>query len=79
MRRSRRLVHGEAAELEAEDLDALQQHEVERDARDHARRVADGHEPAAPAQRAQRRLGEVAADRVDDDVGAVRAATSRSA
>ena len=35
-----------------------------------ARRVADGHEAAAPAQRAQRRLGEVAADRIDDDVGA---------
>ena len=44
-----------------------------------ARRVADAHEPAAVAQRAQRRFGEVAADRVDDDVGAVRAAPPRSA
>ena len=44
---------------------ALQQHEVERDARDRARRVADGHEAAAAAQRPQRRLGEVAADRID--------------
>ena len=65
------VVRGEVEELEAEDLDALQQHEVERDPRDHARRVADGHEAAAPAQRPQRGLGEVAADRVDDDVGAV--------
>ena len=35
-----------------------------------AGRVADGHEPAAPAQRTQRRLGQVAADGIDDDVGA---------
>ena len=36
--------------------------------------VAHGHEAAAVVQRAQGRLGQVAADRVDDDVGPVRAA-----
>ena len=58
-------------ELEAAHLDALEQDEVERDAGDRARRVADGHEPAAVAQRTQRRLGDVAAHRVDHDVGTV--------
>ena len=72
-------VRGEVEELEAEDLDALEQHQVQGDAGDLARRVADGHEPAALAQRSQRGLGEVAAHRVDDDVGARRAARSRSA
>ena len=64
-------VHGEVEELEAEHVHALEQHEVERDARDRARRVADGDEAATPVQRAQRRLGEVAADGIDDDVAAV--------
>ena len=62
---------GEGQELEPEHLDALQQHQVERDPGDRSRGVADGHEPAAVAQRPQGRLGEVAADRVDDDVGTV--------
>ena len=34
-------------ELEAQDLDALEQHQVERDAGDLARGVADGDEAAA--------------------------------
>ena len=61
----------EVAELEAEDVDPLEQDQVQRDPRDGPRRVADGDEAAAPVQRAQRRLGQVAADRVDHDVGAV--------
>ena len=64
------LVGGEAEELEPADLDALEQHEVERDPGDLAGRVADGDEPAAVAQRAQRRLGQIATHRIDDDVGA---------
>ena len=61
----------EVEELESEHVHALQQHEVERDPRDDARRVADSDEAAAAAQRAERRLGEVAADRIDDHVAAV--------
>src|SRR5204862_1577852 len=65
-------VRRETEELEAEDLDALDEHEIERDLRDHTRRVAHGHEATAPSKGPQRRLGEVATHRVDDDVGAVR-------
>ena len=53
-------------------LDTLEQHQVERDARDRPGRVAHGHEAAAPVQRAQGGLGELAPDRVDDHVGALR-------
>ena len=42
---------GEVAELEPEDVDALEQHQVERDARDGAGGVAHGHEAAAVVQR----------------------------
>ena len=65
-------VRGEGTELEPADLDPLQQHEVERYPRDDARRVADGDEPTTEAQRSQRGFGQVAADGIDHDVGAVR-------
>src|SRR2546423_7098895 len=45
-----RLVLGETPELEAQDADALQQHEVERDPAVRSGRLAAGHEPAAPAE-----------------------------
>ena len=41
-------VRAEVAHLEADDVDALEQHEVERDAGNHAGRVADGHEATSP-------------------------------
>src|SRR4051794_17682593 len=66
-----RLVRRERRELEAEQLDSLEQHEVQWDPRDDAGGVTDRHEPAAVAHRPQRRLRQVAADRVDDDVGAI--------
>ena len=44
------LVRREVAELEAEDVDPLQQHQVQGDAWDRARGVADRHEAAAPVQ-----------------------------
>ena len=44
-----------------------------------ARRVADGHEAAAVAERAQRRLRQGAAHRVDHDIAAARAGSSCSA
>src|ERR1700730_2316997 len=60
----------ERADLHALDGDALEQDEVQRDLRDDAGRVSEGHERAAPADGAQRLLGGCAADRVDDRVGA---------
>ena len=65
-----RLVRGEVAELEAEDVDALEQHQVEGYPWDGPGGVAHGHEAAAVVQRAQGGLGQVAAHRVDHDVGA---------
>ena len=61
-------VGGEGQHLEADDLDALQQHEVERDARDGPGGIAHGHEPAAPTKAAERGFGELATDRVDDNI-----------
>ena len=66
-----RLVRGEVAELEPEDVDALEQDQVEGNAGDGAAGVAHGDEAAAVVQRAQGRLGQVGAHRVDHDVGAV--------
>jgi hypothetical protein len=60
------------ATLEAGDLDALEQHQVERDLRNRPRRVAHRREPSAEPQGAQCRLREIAADGIDDDVGALR-------
>ena len=65
------LVWGDVLKLESQHVHTLDQNEVERDARDDARCVADGDEPAAAAQRPQRGLGQIAADRVDDGVRAV--------
>ena len=65
------LVGGMSWNWKPSDLNALHQHEVERDAGDHAGGVADGDEPTAPAQRAQCGFRQVATDRVDDGVGAV--------
>src|SRR5918997_143819 len=54
-------VHHEVPELEPQHLHALQEYEVEGDAGDRPRGEADRHEPAAPPQRPQRRLRQVAA------------------
>ena len=43
-------VRDKAKELEAANVDALEQHEVERDLRDGPTGVTDGHEAAAVAQ-----------------------------
>ena len=67
------VVGGEVDELEAEDLAPLEQHQVQRDPGDLAGGVADGDEPPAVAQRTQGRLGQGAADGIDDDVGRRRA------
>ena len=66
------LAAGEVAPEHADDLAALEEREVERDAGDLARREADDQVPPAPRDAAQRRLGNGAADRVEDDVHAVR-------
>ena len=60
----------EGADLEALHDHALQQHEVQRDARDLTRREPERDEPAAPAGGAERLLRVRAADRVEDHVGA---------
>ena len=65
------LVGGDVLELKAEDLNSLDQNQVQRNAGDDARGVADGDEAAAAAQRPQCGFGQLAADRVDDGVGAV--------
>ena len=63
---------GEGAPEDAADVAALEQGEVERQLRD-AGGEADDEIAALPGDRAQRRLGIVAADRIVDQVRAVRA------
>ena len=65
-----RRVLGEGADLEALHDHALQEHEVERDARDLPRGETERDEPAAPPRRAQRLLRVAATDRVEHRVGA---------
>ena len=69
----RGLAHRERAPEHADDLAALEQHEVERNLRDVAGGEADDEVAALPGDAAQRRLGERAADRIVDDVDAVAA------
>src|SRR3546814_13251107 len=69
---ARRLARDESAPEDARDVAALEQGQVERQARD-ARREADDQVAALPRDRAQRGLGVIAADRVIDEVRAIRA------
>ena len=55
-----------------EHVNALDQHQIQRDAGDHAGGEPDGDEAAAAAQRPQCGLGQLTADRVDHHVGAAR-------
>ena len=64
------IVGREGADLHAAHRDSLEQHQIQRDRRDAARRVAQRDERAAAAQPAQRRLGVLAADRVEHHRGA---------
>src|SRR5690349_13753917 len=68
---TRRFAHRERSPEHADDLAALEQHEVERDLRDLAGREADDEVAALPRDAAQRGLRERAADRVVHDVHAV--------
>src|SRR3546814_16848012 len=69
---ARRLARDESAPEDARDVAALEQGQVERQARD-ARREADDQVAALPRDRAQRGPGVIAADRVIDEVRAIRA------
>src|SRR5690606_18528689 len=69
---ARRLTCDEGTPEDARDVAALEQGQVERQARD-ARGEADDEVAALPRNRAQRGLGIVAADRVVDQVRAIRA------
>ena len=62
---------GERAQEDADDLAPLEQHEVERQARDLTAREPDHQEPALPRHRPERRLGERTADRVVTHVDTV--------
>src|SRR5262245_57422867 len=64
----------EAAPEHAANVAALEQRQIERNAANWPRREADHEQPALPAERAKRSLGEVAADRIEDDVDALCAA-----
>src|SRR5262249_15429824 len=66
-----RRVRCEVDELEAENVDAFEQDQVERYARDLPGRVADCHEAPTPSQCAERGFGQVATYRIDDDVTTV--------
>src|ERR1700730_5618260 len=53
-------------ELKTEHLHTLDEHQVERDARDDTGGESDGDEPPAAAERSQCGFGQLTADRVDD-------------
>ena len=69
-----RLALGPGAPEHAAHVAAFQQHEVERQFRNVAGGEADHEVAAVPGERAQRRLGVAAADRIVDHVDAVFAA-----
>src|SRR3546814_6846691 len=74
---ARRLARDESAPEDARDVAALEQGQVERQARD-ARGEADDQIAALPRDRAQRGLGIIAADRVIDAVRAIRTEIGRA-
>ena len=65
-----RFAGDELAPVDAADVAALEQGEVQRRPRDLARGEADHQQPALPGERAQGRFGQRAADRIVDDVDA---------
>src|SRR6185437_8261181 len=66
-----RLAGRELAPIDAADVAALEQGDIERGPWDFARGEADHEEPALPGERTQGGFGERPADRIVDDVHAL--------
>src|SRR5271167_3668434 len=65
-----RLATGELAPIDAPDVAALEQRDIEGRAGNLARREANHQKPPLPGERTQGRFGESAANRIVDDVDA---------